>query len=428
MTLVVTPISPLHIADFRAFWVSRFAGVLAQNMMVVVLGWQAYEVSRSHYGMTINAASFQLGLVGLVQFLPLFVLTPFAGLAADRYDRRRIGQLALGLDGLIATLLCWATAQHAITLPLLFIGSAAHGMVRAFVGPALSSLAPNLVPSALLPRAIAINSIAWQLASVGGPMLGGLLYAVTPPLPYGLTAVLVLIAIIALHIIEPVAQTTKPASASPLTQIGDGFAYVWRHKMLLGCISLDLFAVLLGGATAMLPAYARDILLFNGHHVGETGLGVLRAAPAVGAAVTALLLSARPITDNVGVKMLGAVGVFGIATAVFGWSQSMLLSLAMLVILGAADMVSVFIRGSLTALYTPDEMRGRVNAASGLFISASNELGEAESGLLAAAVGPVVAVVAGGIAAIAITLLWARVFPVLRTTRTFNPPPKESLI
>ncbi len=413
---------PLSFPDYRRFWVSRLCAVFAQNMMVVVIGWQAYETARGSLGYGIKEASFQLGLIGLTQFLPLMLLSPITGLVADHFDRRRIAQVALGVDGLTAAVLCWASAHNGVTLPLLYIASAAHGTVRGFIGPALSSLGPNLVPRESLPRAIATGSIAWQLGSVGGPVLGGIAYARAPDLPYAVAVVMIGITLVALHMMRRVPQERAAVTTSPFAMIADGFSYVWHHKMLLGCISLDLFAVLFGGATAMLPAYARDIL-----HVGAGGLGLLRAAPAIGAAATALVLTQYPVREAVGVKMLAAVGAFGLATALFGLSRSLWLSLPVLMILGCADMVSVFIRGSLIQLHTPDAMRGRVNAISGLFISASNELGEAESGLLAAAIGPVAAVVAGGLAAIAVTLLWARWFPEMRAARNFDPPVKEAL-
>ncbi len=422
MTILAPAPHPLSFPGFRLFWLTRFCAVFAQNMMVVVIGWQAYETARGSLGLSINAASFQLGMIGVVQFLPLFLLSPITGLVADMFDRRRIGQIALGVDGIAAGLLCWASWRGVVALPLLYVAAAMHGTVRGFIGPALSSLAPNLVPRESLPRAIAINSIAWQLASVGGPVIGGFAYAIAPALPYGAAVAMLVAALIALHIMAPVPQERGTSTASPFRQIAEGFEYVWHHKMLLGCISLDLFAVLLGGATAMLPAYARDIL-----HLGPSGLGLLRAAPGLGAAVTSVVLAQWPIKYGVGNKMLAAVGVFGAVTAIFGLSHALWLSLPMLFILGCADMVSVFVRGALAQLYTPDEMRGRVSAISGLFISASNELGEAESGLLAAAVGPIAAVVAGGIGAIAITLLWSRLFPELRAAKTFEPPTLESL-
>lgn len=410
-------LAPLAYRDFRFYWCARLMGMLAQNMMVVVIGWQAYELARSHYGLSINAASFVLGLIGLAQFTPMFILSPFAGLLADSFERRRIAQIAWGLDTLAALGLCVATYTGVLALSLLFIVAIVHGVVRTFTGPALASLAPNLVPRDVFPRAVAINSISVQLASIGGPVLGGFIYALAPALPYGLSFILLAAASLSLHTLSFIPQEKSQSDESPFVKIRQGFRYVWGHKMLLGCISLDLFAVLLGGATAMLPAFARDIL-----HVGASGLGLMRAAPGVGGALIAFILVRHPIKESVGVKMLVAVGIYGLATVIFGLSHWLVLSLAMLVIIGGADMVSVFIRNTLNALYTPDDMRGRVSAISGLFISASNELGEAESGLLAAAIGPVAAVVAGGIGAIAITAAWFKLFPDIPNTRNFTPP------
>ncbi len=290
-------------------------------------------------------------------------------------------------------------------------------MARAFAGPALGALAPNLVPRAILPNAIALSSIAWQSGTIMGPAVGGYLYAVSPATPYEASAALFAIALVGLFRIAPVQRPTIEGGASPWTQIVDGLHYVRKNRLVLGAISLDLFAVLLGGATAMLPIFARDIL-----HAGPEGLGHLRAAPAVGATLTAAWFAFRPLKSNVGVKMLLAVAVFGAATVVFGFSRNMLLSLACLALLGAADMFSVYVRQSLIQLYTPDAMRGRVGAVSTLFISASNELGEAESGFLAALVGPVVAVVAGGIGAVVVVMLWAWRFPELRLARSFDAP------
>ena len=390
--------------------------------MVIVIGWQAYDSARTSYGMSVKEASFQLGLIGLAQFIPLLLLTPITGWVADRASRRLIGQLSLGLDVVNALVLGWLSAHGPVQLPYLFIAAAVQGVVRAFTGPALSALGANLVPKDVLPRAIAINSIAWQAGSIAGPALSGFLYAARAPLPYWVAAVMLVIAVLALTLLKPVTQPKIAGVAHPLRQMADGLAYVRQQRLLLGCISLDLFAVLLGGATALIPAYARDIL-----HVGASGFGLLRAAPGAGAAITAIWLSARPVRHDVGNKMLAAVVVFGATTAVFGLSQSLPLSLLMLAVLGSADMVSVFVRTSLIQLNTPDAMRGRVSAISGLFISASNELGEAESGLLAALIGPVIAVVGGGLGAVGMTLLWARLFPELRAARTFDPPLEESL-
>jgi MFS family permease len=268
----------------------------------------------------------------------------------------------------------------------------------------------------LLPRAIALSSTAWQAGAIAGPTIGGILYDITPHLSYGVSAALFAFSTICLFLIGPVPRTMM-APGSPLRRMVEGLQYIGRNRFVLGAITLDLFAVLLGGAVAMLPVYARDIL-----EVGAQGLGPLRAAPALGATLTAIYFSIRPLKTNVGVKMLVAVGVFGAATALFGLSTNYFFSLAMLALLGAADMFSVFIRQSLIQLHTPDEMRGRVSAGSTLAISASNELGEARSGFTAAWIGPVTATVAGGVAAIAITLLWAKWFPELRRARTFDLP------
>lgn len=411
----MTPTHPFQVRDYRFYWTARLSSTVAQMAMVIVIGWQVYDIARQTMG--IRDAAFQLGLIGLVQFIPLFALTLVSGWTADRIDRRYIARAVLALEMLCAAILFWTTWTGAISLPILFGVAALLGVARAFAGPALGALAPNLVPRPLLPKAIALSSMAWQSGAIAGPALGGLLYDVTPHLPYAVSTALFGIATLCMTMIRPVPRTEiKPGS--PVRQMVDGLAYVGRNRLVLGAITLDLFAVLLGGATAMLPVYARDIL-----QVGPEGLGPLRAAPAVGATLTALWFSFRPLKSEVGLKMLGAVIVFGAATCVFGISTSMPLSLAMLAVLGAADMFSVYIRQTLIQLYTPDDMRGRVSAASTLAISASNELGEARSGFAAALVGPVTAVVAGGIGAILVTLAWARWFPQLRRARTFDPPP-----
>ena len=409
------PSHPLAIPTFRAFLIARVAMVLAQNSLVVVIGWQVYDIARRT--MSTKEAAFQLGLIGLVQFLPLLLLTLVVGWTADHVDRRWIARAVVVLEIGCALALALLNQSGAITLPYLFAVAALLGVARAFAGPAFSALGPNLVPLSLLPRAIAINSTAWQLGAVMGPALGGYLYATWHPLPYFAGAGLFGLALIALMLIGPVPRPPVNRDRKPWRQMIEGFHYVRHNRLVLGAISLDLFAVLLGGATAMLPIYARDIL-----KVGPEGLGHLRAAPAIGAGLTALWLSFRPLTNHVGPKLLGGVALFGVATIIFGLSRSMTLSLVSLAFLGVGDMVSVFIRQSLVQIYTPDAMRGRVSAVSTLFISGSNELGEAESGLLAALIGPVAAVIAGGCGAIAITFLWARWFPELRNTRTFDPP------
>ena len=383
--------------------------------MVVVMGAQVYQLARTDYGMGPKEAAFLLGMLGLVQFIPFMVLTPVAGVLADRMDRRHLGAIATAVDLLIGLALAAANTWGFVSLPLLFGLAACYGAARVFIGPAISAITPNVVPPDLLPKAIATSSIAWQSAAVIGPAAGGFLLAAHPSLPYWYASAMLLLAVatlLAIHHRAPPAAAKEP----PLKLMADGAKFVWRERFLLGCVSLDLFAVLLGGATAMLPAFAYDVL-----NVGSEGLGLLRAAPAAGAMVVAIWLGFRPITKNVGAKMLWAVAAFGLATTIFGLSTSFPLSLGMLALLGGADSVSVFIRNTLVQLNTPDEMRGRVSSISGLAISASNELGEMQSGLAAALLGPVWAVALGGVGAILVTGIWAVIFPELKRAKTFAP-------
>ena len=311
-------------------------------------------------------------------------------------------------------ILTWAGL---LTLPFLFLAAVLVGVARAFAGPAYSALAPNLVPKESLPTAIEISSIAWQTGTIAGPSVGGLLFAIHPDVAYATISALLAVALGLMFLIGPVPQPPAQKDRRPLQRILDGFSYVRRNRLVLAAITLDLFAVLLAGATALLPIYARDIL-----HVGASGLGFLAAGMGIGAATTAIFFSFRPMTSNVGVKMLVSVVVFGLAILTFGLSTSFWVSLVALIVAGGADMVSVYVRTSLIQLHTPDAMRGRVSAVSQLTISASNELGEAESGLMASLLGPVGAVVVGGVGAIAITLVWAYLFPELKRARTFDPP------
>jgi MFS family permease len=406
---------PLRIPAFRYFWVARLTATIAQMAMVIVIGWQVYDIARHTMGL--KEAALRLGIIGLVQFIPLFALTLVTGWAADRVDRRWIARASVALELGCAAALAWFAWTHTTTLEVLYVVAALLGVARAFAGPALGALAPNLVPRDILPRAIALSSIAWQSGAIAGPALGGYLYAYAPYAPYAASALLFGIALIGLFAIGPVQRTEIARGPNPWAQMVEGLQYVRQNRLVLGAISLDLFAVLLGGATAMLPVFARDVL-----HAGPEGLGHLRAAPALGATLTAAFFSVRPLKTKVGLKMLAAVGVFGTATIVFGVSRSMPLSLACLALLGGADMFSVYVRQSLIQLYTPDQMRGRVGAVSSLFISASNELGEAESGFLGAIIGPVPAVIAGGVGAIAVVFLWSWWFPELRLAKSFDEP------
>jgi len=406
--------SPFQYRDYRAFWAARLASTIANTMLVVVIGIHVYDIARQT--MSIREASFWLGMVGLAQFLPLFLLVLVAGYVADRIDRRLIVRLCLAAEMLCAAALAALVWLEAMSLAPLFAVAVILGIARAFAGPALGSIAPNLVPPEQLPSAIALNSIAWQSGSVVGPLTGGAAYALSTSLPYELSAGLYALSLVAIFLIRPIPRGNAGES-HPLRAVIEGLAYVRDNKIVLGAISLDLFAVLLGGATAMLPVYARDIL-----HVGSEGLGALRAAPAVGAALTALILARYPLKRRVGATMFWCVAMFGVATMIFGESRWMWLSLASLFVLGAADMISVYVRSSLIQLHTPDAMRGRVSAVSGLFISASNELGEFRAGLAGAAVGPVVAVVGGGALAILVTGICAWAFPSLRKADRFVPP------
>ncbi len=421
MNTLRTDLHPLRYSDFRAYLGGRLCAVLAQYSMMIVLGWQAYNIARDT--MSPSAAAVQLGLIGLAQFVPLFFLTPITGWVADHFDRLVIARLTLTLMVGASGLLAFATWEGWVNVPLILLIAVLTGISRAFNGPAYSALAPNLVPREILPKAIAMASVFWQLGSIVGPALGGYAFAIEPWGAYALATILYAVALISMFLIGPVPQAARDTTRHPFRQMIDGFTYVRGNRLVLATITLDLFAVLLAGATALLPIYARDIL-----HVGSRGLGHLASAPGIGAGLTALWFSFRPLRDEVGLKMLGAVILFGLATIAFGLTAfaptniAMEIAIVSLIVLGFADMVSVFIRQSLIQLYTPDAMRGRVSSLSQLTISASNELGEAESGFLAAAVGPVAAVIGGGIGAIVITILWARLFPELRLARSFDPP------
>lgn len=418
------PTHPFQVRDFRLIWLARFINTAATTAMVVVIGAQTYQLARTTYAMNEAQASVMLGLLGLVQFVPFLILTPLAGVLADRMDRRYVAAAACAADLVIAAVLAAANASGALSLGLLFTLAACYGAARVFMGPAMSAITPNVVPVDLLPKAIAISSVAWQSAAVLGPALGGFLLARNEALPYEFSAAMLALGVLSLLAIR---HRAPPAAAKepPLKLMADGARFVWHERFLLGCVSLDLFAVLLGGATAMLPAFAYDVL-----HVGDEGLGIMRSAPALGAVVVATWLGFRPITSEVGAKMLWAVAVYGLATLIFGLSSNFLLSLAMLALLGGADAISVFIRNTLVQINTPDSMRGRVSAISGLAISASNELGEMQSGLLAGLLGrlgmvgaasAVGAVALGGAGAIVITAIWAVIFPELIRAKTFAP-------
>jgi len=402
----LSPASPFHYRDYSLLWIARFAASLGIQAQAVTLGWQVYTLAR--LDRTVPEAALWVGLLGLVQFAPLFLLALPAGEIVDRRSRRNVMTAALGVEALCAAALAGLALMERPPLAAVFGVAAVFGAARAFIAPSGSALAPMLVPREVLPRAIAANSIAFQFGSIAGPALGGLLVAHSSGLSYAVIGALYATAAVLLLLIRT--RTTperQPGSRANL--IREGLQYVWRTKIVFGAISLDLAAVLLGGATALLPVFARDVL-----HAGPDVFGALRAAPAVGAAIVALTLARRPVTRFAGRWMFGAVAVFGLMTIVFALSRQVWLSFAALAVLGAADMVSVFIRQTLIQIVTPDAMRGRVAAVSTLFIGASNELGEFESGLVARVLGPVGAALFGGVGALAVTALWWRWFPDLR--------------
>ncbi len=406
---------PFAIANYRYFWVSRLTAMLASYALMLILGWQAYNLARAE--MSIGESAGILGLLGLIQFIPLFILTPLTGWVADKMDRRWIARLVILGQMLLASALAIITYQGVISLNIIYCVAIILGILRAFQGPALSALAPNLVPKDSLPRAIALSTIAWQVGVIAGPGFAGPLYEIAPYLPYAVCAGLYAAGFIMLMLIGQVARPLLDHSTQPIRQVIDGFDYVRTNKLVLGAITLDLMVMFLAGASAMMPVFARDIL-----KVGETGLSLLAASPAIGAVITATIFSFAPMSKNVGNKMLLAMVVFGAATIGFGLSRSLPLSMLMLGICGAADMFSVYVRSALIQLHTPDDKRGRVGAVSQMTISASNELGDALSGGLAVLIGPVGAIVAGGLGAILVTGLWSRIFPQLGAARSFAPP------
>lgn len=385
--------------DFTLYWLARFLASVALQMQTVAIGWQIYDVSRD---------PLDLGLVGLVSFLPAILLVLVTGHVADRFDRRLVIMLCYAVEMACAGALFALAWQGLKAVWPIFVVLAGLGTARAFASPSIQAFMPNLVPAGDFSSALAWNSTAWQIATIGGPAIGGLLYALGPGAVYGTaTAFLGAAAVLmALMRFRRVKTRLEPASWDTLVA---GIRFIRSKQIILGAISLDLFAVLFGGATALLPIYARDIL-----EIGPWGLGMLRSAPALGAAVVAVVLAHRPVTAHAGRTLLVAVAVFGVATIVFGASDNLWLSLVALVALGGADMISVFVRQSLVLLRTPDAMRGRVNAVNMVFVGASNEVGEFESGSVAAWLGAVASVIIGGVCTIAIAGLWAYRFPALR--------------
>jgi MFS family permease len=404
---------------YAQYWATRWFSSLAVQMQLTAMGWQVYDAARAH-GQSIQQASFVLGLMGLSQFLPLLVLSLFGGQAADRYDRRWIligcmmskATIALGL-------VAASSIGGGVLIPAIFAAAVGAGVTNAFLPPAASALLPMLLPRQELPQGIAWSSLAFQSALIVGPTIGGLLYAFGPNAPYLATFSLLLVSGGLLANLKPPKQ--EPVKeARTLGLIVEGLKFVWANKIVLGAISLDLIVVLLAGAVALLPVFARDIL-----HAGPGELGVLRSAMGVGAATVALGLAAAPLRSRVGFWMFGATISFGLATIVFGVSTNLWVTAAALAVAGGVDMISVYVRQSLIQLATPDAMRGRVSAVSFIFISASNEFGDFESGVMARIFGPVLAVALGGIGAVAASLGWMKFFPQLTNADGFEAPPES---
>jgi len=407
---------------YMRMWFARIFGATGSQMLMVAVGWQMYELTGS---------AWDLGLVGLYQFVPALLLTLVAGHVADRVHRGRIIAGCLVTQAAVAVILVAATqgwqiggGRHAwVSRELLLAVSVLLGVARAFQMPAQQALTPVLVPPVMLPRAMAFSSAGMQAAVIGGPALGGVIFVAGATAVYATCAFLfatgcVLIAVLHYDHAPP------PREPVTLRTLLAGVEFVWQRKALLGAVSLDLFAVLLGGATALLPMFAKDIL-----HVGPWGLGLLRGAPAAGALLMSALLTRWPLERRVGPTMLSAVAVFGLCMVVFGLSTSFALSLFVLAVSGGADMVSVVVRQTLVQIETPNEMRGRVSAVNSVFIGASNQLGEFESGATAALLGPVGSVVAGGVGTLLVAAAWFRMFPSLsRRDRMVSPPPASQAL
>ena len=387
---------------FMRFWLARFLATFSTQIVSVAVGWQIYDLTRD---------PLDLGLVGIIQFLPALLLVLVTGAVADRYGRRLIMGLASAIEALCAVSLLFLTWRGLAGPGPIFMVLAVFGIARAFFGPASASLVANLVPRDVFANAVAWNSSAWQTATIVGPVAGGLLYGLSAEIAYGSAAMLMVAATLLVFTISRPSQKNQTDRPTVETLFA-GIRYIMGEKVVLGAISLDLFAVLLSGAVALLPVYARDIL-----ELGPWGLGLLRAAPGVGAILVAIWLTGHPLRDHAGRLMFGFVALFGVLTVLFGISTVPWLSITALALLGAADMISVYVRETLIQLWTPDAVRGRVNAVNMVFVGASNELGEFRAGTMAALIGAVPAVVFGGVGAVAVAGIWAYLFPELRKIR-----------
>ena len=395
-------------SSYSRYFFARFASATGVQILSTAIGWQIYDETGQAY---------LLGLIGLVQFLPAIILVIPAGLASDRIGRRFIMGSAIWVEMVCAALILFLAAVSAFNPVFVLILLTIFGIGRAFYTPAASSLAVNLVPREDFPNAVGWNTASWQLAHIAGPAAGGLLYGLSATTAYGTAVCLMLIAGCLIFSIPKPPQRIDTEPTSMRVLLG-GFAYVWREKVVLGAISLDLFAVLLGGAVALLPIYARDIL-----ELGPSGLGLLRAAPGIGAVFMLLFLTRFPVRNHAGLILLVTVALFGLSTAIFGLSKLAWLSIIALILIGAFDMVSVYIREVILQLWTPDEVRGRVNAVNGIFLGASNELGEFRAGIMAAFLGAVFTVTAGGIAAIGVAGLIGLLFAGLLRIKRLDAAP-----
>ncbi len=396
--------------SYARFWLARICSTVSFQMTAVAVGWQVYALTHS---------TFALGMMGLVQFLPMLLLTLVVGHVADRFNRKTIISICQVVEGSTLAILAVSSYLHRLHPAGIFCAVAAIGAARAFESPSTQALVPGLVEDSKVPQAIAWSSSANQTASIVGPALGGILYAFGAHVPYASCACLYALAAVLSSTIVTKRRAAGKRSVTTKS-IFSGIHYIREKRNILGAISLDLFVVLLGGATALLPAYARDIL-----HTGPWGLGLLRLAPALGALSTSIFLAHHPIRKHAGHRMFVAVVVFGVATIAFALSRNVLLSMGILCVLGAADVTSVVVRSSLVQMETPDEMRGRVSAVNSLFIGTSNQLGEFESGVTASWFGVIPATIIGGVGSIVIALIWMGLFPGLRQLESVAGPAVE---
>jgi len=402
--IAAVPDSILRHRPFVLYWSARTCAALGYQMLGVAVAWQIYALTGS---------AFDLGLVGLMQFLPSAAFMLVAGQVADRYDRRRLLQLWQAVECLAAAALAVGSVSGWVNKEFILAAVFVFGVGRAFELPTQSTLLPNLVPASLFPRAVAASATTTQLATIAGPAVGGALYILGPTVPYTTCSALFLASVVLLAFIEleRLVTTRTPVNFKAFFA---GISFIRHNPIVLGVISLDLFAVLLGGTTALLPIFADEVF-----HTGSEGLGLLRAAPAVGALAITILLMRWPLTRRVGRIMFVSVACFGLATIVFALSTSFVLSMIALAVLGASDAVSVVIRMTLAQIETPDEMRGRVNAVNSLFAGTSNQLGDFRAGIMAAWLGAIPAVLVGGVGIFLVVLIWTRAFPALRHVDSF---------